>query len=115
MATKTSKQNNNKTASTTTTTTTTSSGSRTSTGFIINICSYIAVCVGGLALFISFILSKVGVSASFVGAMQTIANAIAWAVVSFLSFRYIRRRHKLWMWIVWVIAIVMIIMGIILV
>lgn len=113
MATKTNKQNNKN--STTTTTTTTTSSSKTSTGFIINICSYIAVCVGGLALFISFILSKVGVSASFVGAMQTIANAIAWAVVSFLSFRYIRRRHKLWMWIVWVIAIVMIIMGIILV
>ncbi len=111
MATKSKKENK----TTSTTTTTTSSSSKTSTGFIINILSYIAVCVGGVALFISLILSKVGVSASFVGAMQTIANAIAWAVVSFLSFRYIRRRHKLWMWIVWVIAIVMIIMGIILV
>ena len=113
MASKTNKQN--KKESTTTTTTTTSSSKSTSTGFIINILSYIAVCVGGLALFISFVLSKIGVSASFVGAMQTIANAIAWAVVSFLSFRYIRRRHKLWMWIVWVVAIVMIVMGIILV
>ena len=82
--------------------------------YILNILSYVAVCIGGLALFISMILSKVGITASFVGAMQTIANAIAWAVVSFLSFRYIRRRHKLWMWIVWVIAVVMIIMGIIL-
>ncbi len=113
MATKTNKQNNKNT--TTSSTTTTTSSSRTSTGFIINILSYIAVCVGGVALFLALILSKVGVSASFIGAMQKIANTIAWAVVSFLSFRYIRRRHKLWMWIVWVVAIVMIVTGIILV
>lgn len=107
--------NKKKTTTTETTTTTSTSSKKTNTGFIINICSYVAVCVGGLALFISMILSRVGISASFVGAMQTLANAIAWAVVSFLSFRYIRRRHKLWMWIVWVIAVVMIILGIILV
>lgn len=100
------KKETSKTTSSTTTKT-------TSTGYIINILSYIAVCVGGLALFISFILSKCGVSAGFIGAMQTIANAIAWAVVSYLSFRYIRRRHKVWMWVVWAIALVMIITGII--
>ena len=100
------------TKTTTTTATTTSKG--TSTRYILNICSYIAVCVGGLALFIAMILSKCGISASFVGVMQTVANAMAWAVVSLLSFGYIKRRRKIWMWVVWAIAVVMIITGIIL-
>lgn len=110
MATTNNKTNTNKT----TTTTTTTSTKTPSTGYLINLLSYIAVCVGGVALFLAFILSKFDISAGFISAMQKIANAVAWAVVSFLSFRYIRRRHKVWMWVVWAIALVMVIIGIIL-
>lgn len=106
---------NNKTNTSKTSTTTTTTSSKTpSTGYLINLLSYIAVCVGGVALFLAFILSKFDISAGFISAMQKIANAVAWAVVSFLSFRYIRRRHKVWMWVVWAIALVMVIIGIIL-
>lgn len=104
-----------KTSSSKTTTTTTTASTKTpSSGYLINMLSYIAVCVGGVALFLAFILSKFDISAGFVSAMQKIANAVAWAVVSFLSFRYIKRRHKVWMWVVWAIALVMVIIGIIL-
>ncbi len=104
----------NSNSKTTTTTTTSTKKTGTSFGYIMNILSYVAVCVGGLALFISMILSKCGISASFVSVMQTVANAIGWAVLCILSFNYIKRRRKTWMWVVWAIAVVMIITGIIL-
>ena len=96
----------------TTTTTTVRRGSGYM--YFMNILSYAAVCVGGLALFISAILSKCGISVAFTSTMTAIANAIGWLVLCVLSVNYISRRRKLWMWIVWVIAIVMIITSIIL-
>lgn len=98
-----------KTSSSSSTTTT------RSTSYIMNVLSYVAVCVGGVALFIAMILGKLGVgSVSFIGILQAVANAIGWAVLCILSFRYISHRRKIWMWVVWAIAIVMIIIGIIL-
>ena len=96
------------------TTTTTTKRKGFSIGYVLNILAYAAVCLGGLALFISMILSKFGLSTSITGAMQTIANAIGWAVLCLLSAVYISHRKKIWMWVVWVIAVVMIIIGIIL-
>ncbi|MBR7172250.1 MAG: hypothetical protein IKD36_00425 [Clostridia bacterium] len=109
MATKTKSQ-----SSSSTTTTTSSRKRSVSISYILNILAYVAVCVGGLALFISMILSKFELSTSITGAMQTIANAIGWAVLCVLSAVYISHRRKLWMWIVWVVAVVMIVTGIIL-
>ena len=98
-----------KNESTTTTTTKTHTGS-----YIMNILAYVAVCIGGLALFIASILGKLNVSAGFVSIMSTVANAIGWLVLCILSFNYIRRRKKIWMWVVWAIAVVMIVVSIIL-
>lgn len=83
-------------------------------GYILNILSYVAVVIGGLALFISFILAKFGISTSITGAMQIIANAIGWAVLCLMSTVYVSHRRKIWMWVVWAIAVVMIVIGIIL-
>lgn len=94
--------------------TTTTQQKGTSSSYILNICSYAAVCIGGIALFLAMILGKIGVSAGFVGVLQAVANAIGWAILCVLSFRYIRRRKKVWMWVVWAIAVVMIVLGIIL-
>ena len=97
------------------TTTTSSSRKRGfAFGYILNILSYVAVCIGGLALFISFILGKFGLSTSITGAMQTIANAIGWAVLCLMSTVYIAHRRKIWMWVLWAVAVVMIVIGIIL-
>lgn len=97
-----------------TTTTTTTKKKGFSISYVLNILAYVAVCVGGLALFISMILSKFDLSTSITGAMHTIANAIGWAVLCILSAVYISHRRKIWMWVVWVVAVVMIITGIIL-
>lgn len=103
------------TKSETKTTTTTSSRKKgVSFGYILNILSYAAVVLGGIALFISFILGKFHLSTSITGAMQTIANAIGWTVLCLMSAVYISHRRKIWMWVVWAIAVVMIIIGIIL-
>jgi hypothetical protein len=83
-------------------------------GYILNILSYVAVCIGGVALFIAMILGRFGLSSSITGAMQTIANAIGWAVLCLLSAVYTSHRRKLSMWIIWAVAVVMIITGIIL-
>ena len=103
---------------TTTTTTTSSSSTKKSSGYsigyIMNILSFVSVCFCGLALFIAMILGKFGISASFCSALQKIANIIGWSVLCFISFKYIRNRKRIWLWVVWVIAIVMIITGIIL-
>lgn len=104
------KSNTSSSSSSSTTTTTTTRSS----GYLMNILSYIAVCVGGIALFVAMILGKIGVSTSITGILQAVANAIGWAVLCILSFRYIRRRKKIWMWVIWAIALVMIIIGIIL-
>lgn len=92
-----------------------SSSSRTvSFGYVLNILAYVAVCIGGIALFIATILSRVGISASITGKMTGIANTIGWAVLCLMSALYISHRKKLWMWIVWAIAVVMILTSIIL-
>ena len=93
---------------------TTSSKKSFNIAYILNILSYAAVCIGGLALFIAMILGKFGLSTSITGAMQTIANAIGWAVLCLLSASYISHRRKIWMWVVWAVAVVMIVIGIIL-
>ncbi len=100
-----------KTKSSETKTTTTRKGS--GIGYVMNLASYIAVCFGGLALFISFILGKIGLSTSITSAMQMIANTIGWAVLCVMSAFYITKRRKIWMWVVWAIAVVMIVVGVI--
>ncbi len=99
---------------TTKTTTSNSSKSTISTGYIMNLLSFIAVCFCGVALFIAMVLGKLGISASFCGLLQKIANILGWLVLCVISYRYIKHRRRIWLWVVWAIAIVMIITGIIL-
>ena len=79
----------------------------------MNILAFVAVCVGGMAMFLATILRWFGLTANWINSMQAIANAIGWLALCLLSVKYIRRRRKLWIWIVWTIAIVMIFTGII--
>lgn len=100
-----------------TTTSTTNSTRRSSTNPIVsnfmNILAFVAVCVGGMAMFIAMILGWVGLTASWVNSMNAIANAVGWLALCLLSIKYIRRRRKLGVWIIWTIAVVMIFTGII--
>lgn len=92
-----------------------SSSKSTSSSNLLDILGYVAVVVGGIALFAAMILGKLGISASLVTMLQKIANIIGWIVLCALSFKFIRNKKKVWMWVVWAIAFVMIIVGIILV
>jgi len=87
---------------------------KTSFSYFIAVLSYVAVCFGGVALFAITVLNWCGLSFSLLPIIQKFANAVAWLVVSILSFRFIKNRKKVWMWVVWTIAIVMIVLGIIL-
>ena len=79
----------------------------------MNILAFVAVCVGGIAMFLATVLRWFGLTASWINSMQAVANAIGWLALCLLSVKYIRKRRKLWIWIVWTIAIVMIFTGII--
>ena len=83
--------------------------------YIMNILAYSAVIIGGMALFIAMILSKVGISASFVNSMQKIANCVGWLVLCFLSTKYAIKRRSILMWVIWIVAVAMIITGIVLI
>jgi len=56
---------------------------------------------------------RLGMFAAGAGVLY-IANAIGWAVLCVLSAVYISHRKKIWMWVLWAVAVVMIITGIIL-
>lgn len=81
---------------------------------IMDVLSFVAVVVGGIALLVAFILGKVGISVTLVGILSKIANIIGWIVLCILSAKYIKTQSKVWMWVLWAIALVMIVVGIIL-
>lgn len=92
--------------------------SKKSTGGLIvsnfmNILAFVAVCIGGIAMFLATILRWFGLTATWINSMQAVANAIGWLALCLLSVNYIKRRRRLWILIVWAIAIVMIFTGII--
>lgn len=93
--------------------TTTTRTSAVSVSGFMNILAFVAVCIGGMGLFLAMLLKVFGISASWINSMQAIANAIGWLALCLLSVRYITRRRKLWIWVIWVIAVVMIFSGII--
>lgn len=95
------------------TTTTTSRSSGLSFSGFMNILAFIAVCIGGIGMFLAMILKLFGLSAGWINSLQAVANAIGWIALCLLSIRYIKNRRKIWIWVVWTIAVVMIFTGII--
>lgn len=92
--------------------TTTTKKSSTTIGWhsIMNTLAFVAVCFGGISLLLIQVLGWIGVSASICGTLQKVANCIGWLVLCILSFNYIKRRRKIWLWVVWAVSIVMIVM-----
>ena len=81
---------------------------------LMDMLSFVAVVVGSVGLLVASILGKIGISANIVGTLQMIANMVGWIVLCFLSFNYIRGRKSVLLWVLWAIAVVMIVVGIIL-
>lgn len=89
------------------------SSSSTTVNQVMNILAFVAVCIGGVALFLAMVLKLFRLTASWIGTMKALANAIGWLALCILSFRYISHRRKIWIWVVWTVAVVMIFIGII--
>ena len=92
---------------TTTTTTQTSGKSVKSAGWFTNIISFGAVICIGIAL----ILGKLGFLSSISNALLTIAQTIAFLVVTIVSFFYVYRKRNVWVWLTWVISVVLIVLS----
>ena len=81
---------------------------------IMDMLSFIAVIVGGVALLVISIFDRVGIMVNALGTLQRVANLVGWGVLCLLSFNYIRTRKSTVLWVVWAIAVVMIVVSVIL-
>lgn len=87
-------------------TTTTKSKSAHGAGWLVNLMSFAAVCCIGVAL----ILSKIGALGGVAGALMTIAQTVAYLVVTVVSFFYVYQRKNVWLWVTWIVAVVLIVL-----
>ena len=81
---------------------------------LMNFIAFCAVLFIGLALMIAWIFSESG---QFAGALNLIAQILAYIVVAYYSFMYAHRkweRKRVWFLIAWVAAVVLIIIFVIL-
>lgn len=81
---------------------------------VMDTLAYIAVCIGGIALLVAFILAKINVSVGIVSILQKVANIIGWIVLCLLSVKFIQSKRNVWLWVIWAAAVVMIVIGVIL-
>lgn len=75
----------------------------------VNFLAYIAVIMIGVALALSFILSKVGISSTIVDSISKVAYALACVIVCIASFYYARSKRNAWFFILWIISTVLIV------
>ena len=76
---------------------------------LVSFLSYIAIAFIAVALILGKILSAVGLSSSIVGALNLIAQAIAYTITAVYAFAYAKSKNSAgWMiaYVVFVIAIV---------
>lgn len=75
----------------------------------VNFMAYIAIAFIAVALILGKILSAVGLSSTVIGALNLIAQIIAYAITAVFAFYYAKsRKHIAWMiaYIIFVIAII---------
>ena len=77
-----------------------------SSGWLINLVSFVAVICIGVAL----ILGKIGFLSEIAGALLMIAQTIAYIVVTIVSFFYVYRKRNVWTWVAWSVAVVLIVL-----
>lgn len=75
----------------------------------VNLMAYLAIAFIAVALLLGKILGAVGLSSTIVGALNLIAQIIAYAITAVFAFYYAKsRKHIAWMicYIVFVVAII---------
>ena len=77
-------------------------------GFV-NFLAYLAIVLVALALILQYVLSAVGVSATIVGAMSTIAQFIAYAITAVFAFYFAKSRRNIGFMIAYIVAVILIV------
>lgn len=77
-------------------------------GFV-NFLAYLAIVLVALALILEYVLGALGVSATVVGAMSTIAQFISYAITSVFGFFYAKSKKSIAFMITYIIAVVLIV------
>ncbi len=76
---------------------------------LISFVAYVAVCCIGISLLLAAIFKNNAVSAAF----KTVADILAISITCIVSFSYANTRRNLVYWIIWIVAIVLIVVGLI--
>lgn len=74
---------------------------------MMNLIAYVSVCIIGVCL----LLGALGASGSVLSAFATIGNVLAYCIVAIGGWFYIRNRKNVWVWVVYFVALVMIIIS----
>lgn len=81
---------------------------------ILNVLSYFSVVFVGIALLLSWVFSKIGGGLGpVVGALNILAQVMAYIVVAFHSYGFARARGTWWL-VVWAVAVVLIVVFLVL-
>ena len=78
-----------------------------SAGWLLHFSSFVAVILIGVSL----LLSRIHAFGDVANAFLVIANAIAYSIVAITSVVYVAKKKNIWLWLVWVAAIVLIIVS----
>lgn len=74
---------------------------------VMNLLAYVAVCIIGVCL----LLSSLKIDGQIVNAFRIVGNTIAYCIVAIGGWFYIRNRKNVWIWVVYFVALVMIIIS----
>lgn len=80
---------------------------------LLNVLSYVAVIMVGVALLLSWVFKAAGLTGQLVGALNLIAQCLAYLVVACYSFSFARAKGIWWL-IAWVVAVVLIVVFLVL-
>lgn len=74
---------------------------------MMNLLAYVSVCIIGVCL----LLSSLKIDGQIVNAFRIVGNTIAYCIVAIGGWFYIRNRKNVWVWVVYFVALVMIIIS----
>ena len=80
------------------------------TAYAINLVSFVAVIIIGIAL----LLGKIGIGAKVSGALMTIAQILAYSIIAIISSFWIAHKKNVTLWVVWGISVALIVISFIL-
>ena len=81
---------------------------------VVNFLAYIAIAFVAVALILAKIFAAVGLSSSVIGAMNLIAQVIAYAITAVFAFFYAKSRRNIGWMIAYIVFVIIIIVFLVL-